>query len=39
VHYAYPPDAVATNYALNRPIAFDENGFRNAANSFQGPAW
>jgi lysophospholipase L1-like esterase len=41
VHYAYPPDAVATNYALNRPIAFDENGFRNdpSMNAYRQEAW
>jgi hypothetical protein len=27
-HYATPPDAVAQNYALKRPIADDETGFR-----------
>jgi hypothetical protein len=27
-HYATPPDAVATNYALNRVIGDDETGFR-----------
>lgn len=26
-HYAFPPDAVKQNYALNRVIAFDETGF------------
>lgn len=26
-HYASPPDAVAANRHLNRPIAFDETGF------------
>jgi hypothetical protein len=27
-HYAAPPDAVAVNFGLNRPIGFDETGFR-----------
>lgn len=31
-HYAAPPDAVAQNYALDRPVAFDETGFRGTAD-------
>jgi len=27
-HYASPPDTVAMNYALNRPLADDETGFQ-----------
>jgi len=27
-HYAAPPDAVRANYHLNKPMAFDETGFK-----------
>jgi hypothetical protein len=39
-HYATPPDAVATNYALNRVIADDETGFRGIADTpYRTEAW
>jgi hypothetical protein len=31
-HYATPPEAVATNYALNKVIGDDETGFRGASD-------
>ena len=31
-HYAAPPDAVGTNYALNRVIGDDETGFRGTSD-------
>jgi hypothetical protein len=31
-HYAAPPDAVAVNFGLNRPVGFDETGFRGTAD-------
>lgn len=31
-HYASPPDSLAQNYPLNRPIAFDETGFKGTAD-------
>ena len=33
-HYAHPPDAIATNRDLKKPITFDETGFR---GSLEGP--
>ncbi len=39
-HYAKPPDAVAQNYALNKPIAFDESGFRGSTDRpYRTEAW
>lgn len=39
-HYAYPPDCVATNYALNKVIAFDESGFRGSDDRpYRTEAW
>jgi hypothetical protein len=39
-HYSFPPTVVATNYALNRPIAFDETGFRGSdQNLYRQEAW
>ena len=39
-HYATPPDAVATNYALNKVIGDDETGFRGADDAFyRSEAW
>lgn len=39
-HYAFPPDAVAENYALSRPIAFDETGFRGVEDDpYRTEAW
>lgn len=39
-HYTFPPDSVSLNYGLNRPIAFDENGFRGAgADPYRQEAW
>lgn len=39
-HYASPPDAVRVNYHLNRPIGFDESGFRGIANlPYRTEAW
>ncbi|RJP22056.1 MAG: hypothetical protein C4527_22255 [Candidatus Omnitrophota bacterium] len=39
-HYAYPPDAVAQNYALNRVIGYDETGFSgNSDVKYRGDAW
>lgn len=32
-HYAYPPAAVAMNYALNRPIGDNETGFNGTADA------
>jgi hypothetical protein len=31
-HYAYPPDTVAMNWDLNRPIGDDETGFRGSTD-------
>jgi hypothetical protein len=39
-HYASPPDAVRVNYGLNRPIGFDESGFRGTADRpYRTEAW
>lgn len=39
-HYAYPPDAVAQNYKLQRPIGYDETGFRGDSDTrYRGDAW
>lgn len=39
-HYAYPPDAVAQNYDLNKVIAFDETGFVGSADAkYRQDAW
>ena len=39
-HYATPPDAVATNYALNRVIGDDETGFRGIDDTpYRTEAW
>jgi len=39
-HYAAPPDAVAMNAGLERPIGFDESGFRgNADRPYRTEAW
>jgi hypothetical protein len=39
-HYCKPPDVVALNYALNKPIAFDESGFRGSKDrAYRTEAW
>jgi hypothetical protein len=39
-HYATPPDAVTTNYALNKVIGDDETGFRGLDDVFyRSEAW
>lgn len=39
-HYAHPPDAVAQNYALDRPISDDETGFDGTGDDFyRREAW
>jgi hypothetical protein len=39
-HYCKPPDAVGLNYALNKPIAFDESGFRGSKDRpYRSEAW
>jgi hypothetical protein len=39
-HYAAPPATVALNYALDRPIADDETGFRGTADvTYRTEAW
>jgi hypothetical protein len=39
-HYCSPPDAIAQNYGLNRPIAFDETGFRGVTDRpYRTDAW
>jgi len=39
-HYAHPPDAVAQNYGLNRPIGDDETGFDGTGDDFyRREAW
>ncbi|MGH9360873.1 MAG: hypothetical protein ACRD2T_03085, partial [Thermoanaerobaculia bacterium] len=39
-HYASPPAAVAENYHLRRPIAFDESGFRGPQDApYRTEAW
>lgn len=39
-HYASPPEAVRVNYGLNRPIGFDESGFRGTTDlPYRTEAW
>jgi hypothetical protein len=39
-HYASPPDTVRVNYGLNRPIGFDESGFRGTVDQpYRTEAW
>ena len=39
-HYANPPDAVEANWGLNRPIAFDETGFKGSEDlPYRTDAW
>jgi hypothetical protein len=39
-HYAFPPDAVYQNYALNKPIGDNETGFRGTNNlPYRVEAW
>lgn len=39
-HYASPPDAVRVNFGLNRPIGFDESGFRGTNDlPYRTEAW
>ena len=39
-HYATPPDAVAMNYGLNKPIADDETGFKGNGDAvYRKEAW
>ncbi|MBI2302008.1 MAG: hypothetical protein HYU66_24150 [Armatimonadetes bacterium] len=39
-HYASPPVAVAQNWALNRPIGFDETGFRGSEDrTYRAEGW
>jgi hypothetical protein len=39
-HYATPPQAVATNWNLNRPIGDDETGFRGDGDfAYRSEAW
>lgn len=39
-HYASPPDAVQVNWNLNRPIAFDETGFKGTEDAvYRQEAW
>lgn len=39
-HYAYPPDAVAMNYGLDRVIGYNETGFRGTNNApYRIAAW
>lgn len=39
-HYASPPDAVAMNWDLNKPIVFDETGFRGTGDAiYRQEAW
>lgn len=39
-HYATPPDTVALNYALNRPLGDDETGFRGTQHRpYRAEAW
>ena len=39
-HYATPPDAVTMNYALNKPIADDETGFKGNEDAvYRKEAW
>jgi hypothetical protein len=32
-HYSHPPESVAHNYALNKPVAYDETGFRGSGDT------
>jgi hypothetical protein len=39
-HYAWPPVAVGMNYQLDRPIAFDETGFKGSSDRvYRMNAW
>ena len=39
-HYAAPPDAVRENWTLNKPIAFDETGFKGTQDkTYRAQAW
>lgn len=39
-HYASPPDAIALNEGLRKPIAFDETGFKGTADRvYRRQAW
>jgi hypothetical protein len=39
-HYASPPETVAMNWDLNRPIAFDETGFKGTADrTYRRQGW
>ena len=40
-HYAYPPTAVEQNYHLNKPIGYDESGFKkgDGDDGYRGDAW
>lgn len=39
-HYAFPPDTVAENYALNKPIGDNETGFNGTADGhYRMEAW
>src|SRR5581483_11062046 len=39
-HYASPPDAVRINWNLNKPIAFDESGFKGTEDAvYRQQAW
>ena len=39
-HYATPPDAVAVNWHLNKPIGDNETGFRGTGDAvYRGEAW
>ncbi|HPP00800.1 MAG TPA: cellulase family glycosylhydrolase [bacterium] len=39
-HYAYPPDAVAQNFHLNKVIGYDETGFSgNSDTKYRGDGW
>ena len=39
-HYCHPPEAVAQNYGLNKPIAYDETGFRGTGDTvYRTHAW
>ena len=39
-HYATPPDTVAMNYGLNRPIGDDETGFKGGKDAtYRGEGW
>jgi hypothetical protein len=39
-HYAYPPNTIAMNYGLNKPIGDNETGFRGTNNlAYRAEAW